>query len=236
MIIVSQVIVSKSKGYKIFLSFCIFTTLVVLLYTLSRAAWVGGFVGVASCCVYSKRLAKIFLISTLVTVILFVVLAPDALQNLVIERFMGVLNPTETKSIIGRESVWNAGMGMFKERPLTGVGMGSFTVLATPYGSVHLMAPHDIYLFFLTEFGIIGLVLFIVVIVITLVSLVRGLKNISDDTNNFILFGPFAGLIVYFTQGLVTSFKFLEMETWALLGLAMTALKIFTSEKEQANR
>ncbi len=235
MIIVPQLITSKSKKYKLFLIFCILNILVVIINTMSRSTWIGCIIGIACCSFYSKRLAKIFLISCLVALVLFVALAPYALQYAVIERFKGVVSPMETASMASRENVWNAGMRMFKERPLTGVGIGSFSALAKPYGSTYLEAPHDIYLFFLSEFGLIGLSIFLVLIFSLATSIISGLKSISNNTNKFILFGLFVALIIYFTQGLVVSYKFLEMEIWALLGLAVAALKIFTSEKEKTS-
>lgn len=235
MIIVPQLISSKSKKYGLFLFFCMLIMLVVIINTMSRSTWIGCFIGIACCSFYSKRLAKIFLVSGLVALVLFVVLAPDALQYAVVERSRGVVNPMQTASIASRENVWNAGMRMFKERPITGVGVGSFSALAKPYGSTYLEAPHDIYLFFLSEFGLIGLSIFITLIFTVTTSIIRGLKCVSNNTNKFVLFGLFIALIIYFTQGLVVSYKFLEMEMWALLGLAVAALKIFTSEKDAAN-
>lgn len=234
MITVPQLIISGSRKYKLFLGVCIFSMLVVLINTMSRSTWIGCFIGIACCSFYSKRLAKIFFISCLAAFVLFVALAPDALQHVVIERFKGVLDPMQTESIAGRESVWEAGMKMFKDRPVTGVGIGSFSALAIPYGSVHLEAPHNVYLFFLSEFGLIGLSIFLALIFTVIASIIKGFKCISNDANKLVLFGLFVGLIIYFTQGLVVSYKFLEVEVWALLGLATAALKIFTSEKEKA--
>lgn len=235
MIAVPQLIISKSKRYKVFLIFCICSMLVVLINTMSRSAWVGGFVGIACCSFYSKRIAKVFFITCLVVFVLFVALAPDALQQVVFERFKGIVNPMQTQSITGRESVWNAGVKMFKERPLIGVGIGSFAALANQYGSVLLISPHNIYLFFLSEFGLIGLSMFLFLIFTIITSMIKGFKYISNSVNKFVLVGLFVGLIIYFTEGLVVSYQFLEMEIWALLGLAMAALKIFTSEKEKTS-
>lgn len=233
MMAVPQLIISKSRKYKLFLIFCIFSMLIVLANTMSRSTWIGCFVGIAGCSFYSKRLAKTFFISCFVVLVLFVALTPDALQHAIVERFKGVVNPLETTSIAGRANVWEAGMKMFRERPLTGMGIGSFSVLSTPYGSVHLEAPHNVYLFFLSEFGLIGLSNFLVLIFIVVTSVIKGLKYISNDANKFVLFGLFAGLIIYSTQGLVVSYKFLEMEIWALLGLTTVALKIFISQEEK---
>lgn len=237
MITVPQLIISGSRKYKLFLGFCIFSMLIVLINTMSRSTWIGCFIGIACCSFYSKRLAKIFFISCLVVFVLFVALAPDALQHAVVERFKGMLDPMQTQSIAGRASVWEAGMKMFKDRPVTGVGIGSFSALATQYGSVHLEAPHNVYLFFLSEFGLIGLSIFLALIFTIVTLLIKGFKHISNDANKIVLFGLFVGLIIYFTQGLVVSYKFLEMEIWALLGLATAALKIFTSKNlERINR
>lgn len=235
MITVPQLILSKSRKYRIFLILCICSMLIVLVNTMSRSTWIGCFVGITCCSFYSKRLAKIFLISLLAVLILFITVTPDALQHAVIERFKGVLDPMQTQSIAGRASVWNAGMKMFKEHPLTGVGIGSFSALAKQYGSVLLEAPHDIYLFFLSEFGLIGLSIFLTLIFTVAASIIRGLKRISNNTNKLVLLGLFVALIIYFAQGIVVSYKFLEMEIWALLGLAMAALKIYTSEKEKTS-
>ena len=233
LIAVPQFIISQSKKFRLYILFYMCIGIVILICTMSRSTWIGCFIAFSCCSLYSKRLAKILLISCIVINLLFFTLAPDSLQHAITERFRGVMDPLETSSIAERSSVWTAGMRMFMDRPIIGVGIGSFSALAAKYGSDQLDAPHDVYLFFLSEYGLIGLSLFVVMIFINLYQFTKGLKYITNDLNKFVVFGLFVGVCIYFLQGLVVSFKFIEMEIWAVLGLATAALKIFTTEKDR---
>ncbi len=233
LIIVPQFVISQSKKFKAYLVFCISTAVVIIISTMSRSTWIACFYGVTCCSFYSKRLAKTLIISCVAVILLYFLLAPESLQHAITERFKGVLDPLETSSIEGRSSVWTAGIEMFRQRPLIGVGIGSFSVLAAKFGSEILDAPHDVYVFFLAEFGLIGVTIFLALIATNFLLLIRGLRYITNDANKFVLFGLFIGLSIYFLQGLVVSYKFIEMEIWALLGLATVALKVFTTAKDR---
>ena len=233
MIALTQLITSKSKKYTIFLVLCIFNILVVLTNIMSRSTWVGCIAGIICCSFYSKRLAKACLISGLVVIVLFLALAPDALQHAVIERFKGIMNPMETRSIIGRSSVWDAGIKMFMDNPLIGVGIGSFPLLSDAYGSVFLDAAHNVYIHLLSSFGLIGFTIFLFLFFTIAASIAKGFKYISNEGHKLVLLGISLGLAIFFIQGIVVIFKFIELEFWALLGLIMAALNVYMPQDEK---
>lgn len=233
MITLTQLIISKSRKYTIFLIFCVFNLFAVLTNIMSRSTWVGCIVGIACCSFYSKRLAKISLISALVIVVLFLGLIPETLQHAVIERFKGVLDPMETHSFAGRSSVWEAGIKMFMDNPLIGVGIGSFPLLSDAYGSVFLDAAHNVYIHLLSSYGLIGFTIFLFLLFTIVTSIVKGFKYISNEGHKLVLLGISLGLTIFFIQGIVVIFKFIEMEFWALLGLAMAALNVYMSQEEK---
>ncbi len=71
------------------------------------------------------------------------------------------------ESLQGREAAQQAGLAMFRDQPLTGVGAGNFEVAGDRYQRElgirlgrenRLLAPHDIYVQQLAEGGVVGLV------------------------------------------------------------------------------
>ncbi len=78
-------------------------------------------------------------------------------------------NGVVDQSLLGREAALKAGLAMFRDSPLVGVGAGNFDVAGRSYqrelglsalslSNGELLAPHDFYLQMIAEGGVIGLV------------------------------------------------------------------------------
>jgi O-antigen ligase len=111
----------------------------------------------------------------------------------------------EEYSFRGRSSAQIAGWMMFRDHPITGVGLGNFPAHYQEYsrqlgidGSRWEQAPHNLYLEILTERGLIGLSAFAVL----LWFLFRGMQTARET---FLSMGMIneAGLIQAFSIGLI---------------------------------
>jgi O-antigen ligase len=133
----------------------------------------GGFLGLISIGALiimrgSAQARKYLLLTTAVGVILFVTAAPPAYW----ERINTIFNPEEDYNLTekaGRWQVWETGLRMIAERPLTGVGISCFPIAHGQYtGSKLHISPHNSFLQVAAELGIAGLALFIAIILTSL--------------------------------------------------------------------
>lgn len=140
---------------KWFFGACFVVTLLAIVASSSRGAMVGaGVISLVAVMRSSKRaLGASMLLALAITYVLVVSGASKA-------RMQAAFDPEHDKTSNDRLEKWKAGMKMFSEHPLLGVGPGNF---ATVYWENHprwvrLMAtaPHSIYVEGLSELGIVG--------------------------------------------------------------------------------
>jgi len=100
------------------------------------------------------------------------------------------LDINEISSLYARYKGLEAGIKMFKENPIIGVGLGGFN--NTEYGNIlsEIKYPHNIFLEYLFEFGIAGFVIFS----IFLFLLLKRLKNLSSILTIIFLFAIWLSL------------------------------------------
>jgi len=188
-----------------------------LLLSLSRAGWLG--LGVAAL-VYlivaaDKKIRKLALGAVIVMAIVII-----SVPNL---RWRFVLPFYGEKSAVSRLSLWHTGIKGIKESPILGLGLTGFsnqwTTLNTDPGltDTHNF-PHNIFLDFWVETGLLGLISFIG---IAWLGLHQGFKNRHDA----IKLGVTLFLLALIIQGLIDNPYFkndLALMFWTILSLVMT--------------
>jgi O-antigen ligase len=213
---------SKKLVITLYLSLALMT--VVMLTSLSRAAWLAFAAGSFVLALRSKRLAKLFVVIVLGVVVLYAVVSTSAYSHAFFQRFLTLLSPPE-EQITGRVANWKASFDILRNSPLLGIGVGSYPVIK---GN----APHNLYLDTVTGLGVVGFTFFVVAI-IRLISYIRRFMKLSvDQIDRFLVWGLCAGLVVYLVQGLFTSFRLKELEMWAYLGLTIAGMRVFSKEVE----
>ena len=139
-----------------------------LVYSGTRSAWVGAVVGVTILSLHSRR--RVALAVSLVTVVVLALLFVPSVQRAVVNR-MG--NAVESGGA-GRTDIWAVSIGIWKEHPFLGVGMGELpraydrtairdAQFDTDERLSHLQhrGSHSIYLHNLAELGVVGAGLFL---------------------------------------------------------------------------
>jgi len=123
------------------------------------------------------------------------------------------------RNIEGRVQMWYYAIDAFASSPLFGVGLGQYT----PY-TPSTLNPHNIYLRYLSETGIIGFSLLSLLIINVFRS---GLNNILNEGNvqNIILLSFIMSTLV---QGLVTDVLYFR-SLWITIGI-VTALSHYDNE------
>jgi O-antigen ligase len=221
-----MLLVPRSKRLVIALYLCLALMTVVMLTSLSRAAWLAFAAGSFVLALRSKRLMKTFWLIVLGVVVLYAVISTSAYSHAFFQRFLTLLSPPE-EQITGRVANWKASFEILQSSPLFGIGVGSYPVIK---GN----APHNLYLDTLTGLGVIGFTIFVVIIIRMIRHVSLFMRQTTNQLDQLLIWGLCAGLVVYLVQGLFTSFRLKELEMWAYLGLTIAGMSIFSRQVESS--
>jgi len=200
-----------------------------VLLTQSRGALIGLAVALVAMAIWRSRW--------------LVLLVPLALIGLfVVSRYLGVKQTeivdffltTETiRSAQARFELWQRAIYMLQDFPFTGIGLGTFSRVASVMYPYFLLGPnavvpqaHNVFLQAGVDLGIPGLVAFIALLTtfsITAVDTVRMAKHTEFEP---LAIGLLCGFVVYLVHGLVDAVTFSTKPgtvIWMIIGL-MTAL------------
>jgi len=187
-----------------------------LLLSFSRAGWLGlGVAGIIYLIVAAdKKIRKLALYGIIVIIIVII-----SIPNL---RWRFTLPFYGEKSAVSRSSLWETGWKGIKESPILGLGLTGFsnnwTRLNTDAGLTETHNfPHNIFLDFWVETGLLGLISFIG---LAWIFIYDGIKNRKD----IIKLSVALFLIALLTQGQIDNPYFkndLAMVFWIILSLAI---------------
>lgn len=208
---------------------------IAFLYGIFQAASLSSFLAAFAIGIFilAKYLRFAFTKSIITTIILFVVGAfvfislQDKILN--IPAVDNVLGRTEKGGTAKtRFQSWNAGLNMFIDKPILGVGMNNYSNNSPKYTRENLskdsVAPHNIYLKSLAESG---LIVFISMIIFLFDVLTKYFRTIINSDYFWIYLAVVAFLLMGFTLGLNYN-KYL----WLTIALLMNVhLQIFFQNK-----
>ena len=186
---------TKEKKQRILASLFSLAGIFMLVFTQSRSSWLALLAGLFI--TIFLRNWKIALVFVLVLGLSFSLVYP-VLPGYLKKRMASVVSWHETA---GRIDLWQAGLLMWQEKPLLGVGTGGYTYLLNNYLSTIkgretktiLTLPHNIYIYILAEHGLVGLSIFIYFLVLLGKKAYRLAKNLKED-NYFLGAGVLASL------------------------------------------
>jgi putative inorganic carbon (hco3(-)) transporter len=128
-------------------------------------------------------------------------------------------------SLNGRQEIFGAALGMIRDHPLLGLGLGGFSYAFR--GVTPEIYPHDMWLTFWVEVGLLGVVAFSVI----LFSLLwRGWRAWPSMQGVYrpLLWGVLGGLVLWTVHGLVDSPYWkndMSVEFWTLAALQVATLR-----------
>ena len=136
-----------------------FLSITTLLLTLSASAWIALIIGVSILTLFKSNKPKAiqFLAPlTLISLTIFIIFTKDNLL-------------TDNYSISRRNQLNHIALQMFAKNPINGVGLNNFTAKVSQFGTIHtytsfIQPPHNIFLLWLAETGIFGLILILLVL------------------------------------------------------------------------
>jgi O-antigen ligase len=232
-IALSRFFLQPGKKFRLLLLVLFVMMFFALLSTLSRNSVLGFAVGTMLLFYITKKGGKRFFITGAVIAALFLLIGGPTYREAFFKRFVGGFQPQMTRSVAGRLQVWEAGSEIIGASPFLGAGAGGFHVVSEWYGAQKLKSPHNLYIYVTAEYGLIGFVLFGAVAIAFLWHANRGLKSTSDEKAKCVLAALFATVAIYAFQGLVVNFVLIEREFWALLGLNVAAIRIYSEDEFQ---
>jgi O-antigen ligase len=225
----AQYAMSQKRWSKIILFVAILMMLLALISTMSRTTWVAVFLSIILLFIWVKNIRKLTTALGITAILMLFAVLSSSYRDVLLQRVAGIISPVQTPDYIPRLNIYIVGLKMFKDYPLNGVGVGSFHQLARSYGSIELEAPHNIFLYMLSEFGLIGLGL-LLFLIIKFIALMRHALSKVSGNRKIVLYGLLATMAFYLLQVQIISTTLRETSMWALLGLAMAAIRIFISD------
>lgn len=230
---IGKLVNAKTTMRKIMSTALLFALFLALLFTFSRGAWIGFFLGLIYLLYKFKALMK-FAVVGLIIIFILVFIVGGVIRTVVVERIMSFTAPEEDPAFQERLLLWRSTKKIILDHPILGVGIGNsagkYEELSHYYPTKYRYT-HNLYLNITAELGLIGLALFLWLCV----SIARAFFNFLRKTKveryyNVIV--PFvAGLISYAIHGML-HFHLAERHIWAFLGISMAVTRVITEEIE----
>ena len=201
-----------------------------LLFSYSRAAWLGFFIAIGLGIIVQFRIKfKVLIVPFLVLVLAALIFQTQILHRLeknkqdssedVVENIESMSNITTDASNLERLNRWNCALRMARDYPLTGSGPGTFQFLYAPYQYSYektiistnagtLGNAHSEFLGALAESGIPGM---LIVVALVFFIFLYGFKVYSqwlrkDKMRARFILGLLLGLVSYFVHGFMNNF------------------------------
>jgi O-antigen ligase len=224
-------LVGKSEKKKLnrwFLVMCFVVFLLAILFCGSRGAVVGAAAIALVALVKSRKFGAVFLAVVFVLGVWFVL--PGASK----ERFRSAWDWQHDTNAATRVMFWKAGLVMFEENPILGVGPGNFAAV----NPTHFVS-HSLYIQVLAESGLAGTVPLAVILILFLRLNARTRKRAltlrSAQRQSFeycMALGLDLGLVGYLTSGAFLSVLYYP-HLWILLGLSVAVNRSLTNEETE---
>jgi len=226
----------KKLWHKVLLGICLSGSLLGVLFTQARAAWVCLFlVAILIGIILDKRILAFVFIS----LVIFPFILPQKLykQGISIFDFKNYLVPKE-RVLTERPYVWKASIAMIKNRPILGFGTGTriFGKLYNENGyrpkeaKEKLSQAHNQILQTLVENGVLGILCFLWIYGVIIKYAYKAIKTYETGFGKCLLTGIFSGIIGIFIFGTVDTFMRAQMGLafWVFTGLFFAIIKTYT--------
>ncbi|HWR07066.1 O-antigen ligase family protein [Sporomusa sp.] len=187
-----------------------------LVLTYSRGAWL-SIVAVTALCgrLYNRKVLWVFLV--IPAIALFC-------HDGVMERLLSIFNPTDTSSTL-RIALWESTIAMILDKPLLGIGWGSYWLVYPEYDfflnnpAATIVHAHNMYLHIAAEIGIPGLLVFLAIIYGHIKRAIEVLTQTQNQWVAGVMLGAVAAVIGLAANGFTDYIMFnvqMSMLFWLL--------------------
>jgi O-antigen ligase len=176
---------------------------------------------------FSRGARKALTVCFVVGLIAIFLFTPSPYLGALLRRIQAFMEPSIARDYYIRADIIRITWEIFKDHPFTGVGIGNFAMYAAAYKALRLDIPHNVYLYFLAEFGLVGFGLFLFWAGSLLSLCVRGLKRLWGGEERVVMLSLLVGVIIFFLEAIVISFTFREIDVWCFVGLTVAGVQLF---------
>jgi O-antigen ligase len=225
----------KNKLPRYFLLACFIVFLLAILLCGSRGAVVAGAaIALTALARTPKKIGSVVAILVFATSIWFIL--PSASK----ERFRSAWDWQNDQNAASRIAFWKAGLHMFEDHPILGIGPGAFPqVYLYQYNGLGFYACHSVYVQVLSETGFLGTILFVTLLVLLLRINARTRKIVlassPDKKKSFgycVALGLDLALVGFLAGGAFVSVLYYP-HLWILLGLSVATNIAFANEQPE---
>lgn len=170
-----------SKDFFLYSTLLLFL-IIPLFFTYSYGAWLAVFISLFVTTLVLLPKKKLILIGLFIAVILMFVLSQAGTQ-----KFSDLANFSERSSLASRTMIWKSAFLMIEQNPILGIGPGNFQAkylenqkYFPPYLEWAVPEPHNIFLAFWTQTGLLGIAGFLLLLFFIFRSLFIIIKNKKD--------------------------------------------------------
>jgi len=205
------------------LLFTAFLALAFVIIALSRSSWFSLIVGFFAWLFCSGFRFSLRRIAWVVTFLVGIMAGLHLLgfDQVIIARLMALGNVKDLG--LTRTDVWTAIWKSFLQHPLGGTGIaGLEEVISSVIEG--LGNPHNIYFYFLGEYGLLGIAVIAFIIASSVFGVWQATQHSIKNKGRF-WYGVFAALIALLVQG-VFQYAFSEVVIWVILGLSGGAIAV----------
>jgi O-antigen ligase len=202
------------------------------LFAQSRAGLISALVVSLLYLIQSKRKA----IKRLMLLIVVIFIVANAIPTQYMSHWFGAADAEtySTGTAAARLEAWMAGVRMFMDHPLSGVGLGQFVYNANSYAiditqrRINEICAHNSYIEIAAETGIGGLVLFVALMFFMVANLKKAVKNFTicaaKHASN-VAYGLYLGAIGYLVGQFFISAQYRKY-LWLMIGLSVAVRRI----------
>ncbi len=207
--------------------------LAALVLTFSRGAYL-ALVALALVAILSARQKLVLLAATVTVGLLVLWRVPRVPQR--IEQLFSIQGPAN--AVAGRVLIWQAALSMLRDHPLQGAGLSGYKAAVLPYvppGSgtdTGTMYPHNLWLTFWSELGLLGLVAFSWIYFGLIWNGWRALA--AAGRQRAVIWGATVGILLIGVHGLIDHPYWkndLSIEFWLLAAIETAAIALAMRER-----
>jgi O-antigen ligase len=161
------------------------------------------------------------------------------------EHVSSISNVSSDASNLERLNRWHCAMEMFRRRPVTGWGPGTYQFVYAPFQQAKDRTiistnngdggnAHSEYLGPLAEEGVLGMLLFISILIYTLILGFKLFYAANEKEHRVIIISVFLGLITYFVHGTLNNYLDTDKASvpfWGFIGI-LVAMDLFHLKKQ----
>lgn len=215
----------SSPLVKSWLFILLLISLMCLILTSSRGAWVGFIISFAIFALrYPKLWPKLGALFIFIAICGFISICFNAREDL--RTISGLFNTT------GRWVYWVEAANMIKDYPIFGCGFNAYSVVGKEYKIFWGGYPHNCFLQIMAETGIVGLSVFLWLLWTLFYKSFKAISKFKSNDLSQICIGALAGLLGFFVHafGDTTLYSvILSVLMWLYFGIVIAAQKIDAS-------